>query len=197
MNKGELTRSNIIEKAAALFNSRGFAGTSLSDLMEYTGLKKGGIYNHFKSKEEILIEAFDFAVKGVEQKITDAVKTETTQIGKLKKIIEFFRDYPVNPVVKGGCPILNSIVYADNTLPQLKQRVRHVVDHLMGTFETLVAAGIKAKEVKRTVDPKKTAILILSTLEGGVAISRNSETREYMDVVIDHLIDYIDNKLMR
>lgn len=197
MNKGELTRSKIIEKAAALFNSQGFAGTSLSTIMKYTGLKKGGIYNHFKSKEEIHIEAFDYAVKGVEQKIFDEVKNETTEIGKLKKIIEFFRDYPTNPVVKGGCPILNSMVYADNTLPELKTRVKKVVDRLIHTIEALITSGIKSKEIKRTIDAKKTAILIISTLEGGVAISRNSDDNAYMDVAVDHLIDYIDHKLAR
>jgi TetR/AcrR family transcriptional regulator, transcriptional repressor for nem operon len=197
MNKGELTKINIIEKAAGLFNSHGFAGTSLSSIMKYTGLKKGGIYNHFKSKEEILIEAFDYAVKGVEKKIIEEIKTETTAVGKLKKIIMFFREYPINPVVKGGCPILNSMIYADNTLPELKTRVKKTVDHLLHTFESLIESGIKAKEIKRTVDPKKTAILILSALEGGVAVSRNSEDPEYMDVIIDHLNDYIDRRMIR
>lgn len=192
MNKGELTRTNIIEKAAALFNSRGFAGTSLSDLMKYTGLKKGGIYNHFRNKEEILIEAFDYAVKGVRQKILDSIKDETTETGKIKKIIEFFREYPAKPVVKGGCPILNSIVYADNTLPELKQRVKKVVEDLIGILESFITSAVKAKEMKRTIDAKKTAILIVSSLEGAVAISRNSESRDYMDVVIDHLNNYID-----
>lgn len=197
MSKGEVTRSKIIEKAAELFNSYGFAGTSLSAIMEYTGLKKGGIYNHFKSKEEILIEAFEYAVEGVQEKIYNEIKNEKTETQKLKKMIEFFRDYPVKPVISGGCPILNSMIYADNMDPELKIRVRKVVDDLIGTLESLIAAGIQSKEIKRTVDAKKTAILIISTLEGGVAISRNSDDPTYMAVIVDHLIDYIDRRMAR
>src|SRR5436190_4666477 len=45
--KGELTRRRIVERAAPVFNQRGYAGTSLSELVAATGLEKGGIYNHF------------------------------------------------------------------------------------------------------------------------------------------------------
>ncbi|MEL6164803.1 MAG: TetR/AcrR family transcriptional regulator, partial [Cyanobacteria bacterium J06628_3] len=44
MSKGEETKERILHKAAALFNTRGYAGASISDIMQVTGLKKGGIY---------------------------------------------------------------------------------------------------------------------------------------------------------
>ena len=63
MPKGKETRARIIAEAASLFNQRGFEGGSLSQLMEATGLEKGGIYRHFSSKEELAAEAFDYAWK--------------------------------------------------------------------------------------------------------------------------------------
>jgi len=42
-------------------NERGLEGTSLADLMEATGLEKGGIYRHFPSKEAVALEAFEYA----------------------------------------------------------------------------------------------------------------------------------------
>ena len=48
-----------MEAAAPIFNQHGYEGSSLNDLMEATGLKKGGIYRHFASKEELAAEAFD------------------------------------------------------------------------------------------------------------------------------------------
>ena len=61
MTKGERTRQEIVRNAAPLFNTKGYEGTSLSDLMAATGLQKGGIYRHFASKEELAAEAFDYA----------------------------------------------------------------------------------------------------------------------------------------
>jgi TetR/AcrR family transcriptional repressor of nem operon len=60
MTKGEQTRRRIVEAAAPIFNIRGYEGASLSELMAATGLKKGGIYRHFSSKEELAAEAFDY-----------------------------------------------------------------------------------------------------------------------------------------
>ncbi|HET8924648.1 MAG TPA: TetR/AcrR family transcriptional regulator, partial [Candidatus Acidoferrum sp.] len=60
MTKGEQTRRKIVEAAAPIFNKRGYEGSSLSDLMDATGLKKGGIYRHFSNKEELAAEAFDY-----------------------------------------------------------------------------------------------------------------------------------------
>ena len=60
MTKGKLTRQKMVAAAAPIFNQRGYEGSSLSALMEATGLKKGGIYRHFSSKEELAAEAFDY-----------------------------------------------------------------------------------------------------------------------------------------
>src|SRR5262249_59322127 len=62
LRKGEATRRLILERAAPVFNQRGYAGASMSELVEATGVEKGGIYNHFGSKEELAVEAFDYAI---------------------------------------------------------------------------------------------------------------------------------------
>ena len=60
LRKGEATRRLILERAAPVFNQRGYAGASMSELVEATGIEKGGIYNHFGSKEDLAVEAFDY-----------------------------------------------------------------------------------------------------------------------------------------
>ena len=195
MGKGEITRQRIIEKAADLFNSHGFVGASMSQLMAETGLNKGGIYNHFKNKEEILTEAFSYAVSVVEEKIVREVQTEKTAFGQLKKAVEFFRDYPKNPVVKGGCPILNSIVYSDNSLPVFESQVRTVVNRIIENFEAVINAAVQEGTIRKDINTKEEAALIFSMIEGGVAISRNLGSSRYMDIVTDHVIAYIDTHL--
>ena len=57
LTKGERTRASIVREAAELFNTHGFAGTSLSDVLAATGLEKGGLYNHFPGGKVELAEA--------------------------------------------------------------------------------------------------------------------------------------------
>src|ERR1700740_3646198 len=60
-SRGEVTRRRIVEQSAAVFNQRGYSGTSMSELMAATGLEKGGLYRHFASKQDLAAAAFDYA----------------------------------------------------------------------------------------------------------------------------------------
>src|SRR5262250_2265797 len=92
MKKGEATRREIIEKAAPIFNKKGFEGASLSDLMEATGLEKGGIYRHFESKEQLAGEAFDYAWKTAMDRRMAGIETIENSVDRLKQIVRNFRD---------------------------------------------------------------------------------------------------------
>jgi TetR/AcrR family transcriptional repressor of nem operon len=196
MNKGQLTRENIVARAATLFNTHGYAGASLSELMQITGLKKGGIYNHFHSKEEILISAFEYSVGVVKKTLANAIVDRPTATGKLKGIVEFYRDYPLNPVIKGGCPILNTIVDSDSTNPLLQEKVREAVDDLINELVQIINYGIRKGEFKSGIDTRKAAVVIFTSIEGGIAMTRSHSDNNYMTIIIDHLIKFIDDELI-
>ena len=60
LSKSERTKKFIIEKTAPVFNEKGYAGTSMNDLMMVTGLTKGSIYGNFQNKDEVALAAFDY-----------------------------------------------------------------------------------------------------------------------------------------
>src|SRR5215831_9993562 len=110
MGKGEETRERILAHSAQLFNRQGYFGTSLTDLMRETGLEKGGIYNHFSSKEQLALEAFDFAYKMVQQRTRQALAGKFDAIERLLAIVSVFQSEAEDPPVAGGCPILNTAI---------------------------------------------------------------------------------------
>ncbi|RLC27354.1 MAG: TetR/AcrR family transcriptional regulator, partial [Deltaproteobacteria bacterium] len=61
-NKGVQTRRNIIEKSLQLFSVKGYFNTSINDILDATGLTKGGLYGHFRSKEDIWYAVYELAV---------------------------------------------------------------------------------------------------------------------------------------
>jgi len=194
--KGQLTRENIVAQAAALFNTRGYAGASLSELMQITGLKKGGIYNHFQSKEEILISAFEYSVNIVKEKLSRVIADKPTAEGKLKGIVQFYRDFPLNPVIKGGCPILNTMVDSDNTNPLLQEKVKIAVDDLINDLVRIINYGIRKREFKSEINSMEIAVVIFTSIEGGIAMTRSHSENRYMEIMVDHLIRYIDEEVI-
>jgi len=130
VTKGEKTRDFILHHAAILFNTRGYANTSISDLMSATGLKKGGIYNHFTTKNELALQAFDYAFTLVKQRIRRAIASQEATSGRLQNIISVYEDFFRNPPIPGGCPILNAAIELDDASnhPLLHRRVKKAMD---------------------------------------------------------------------
>ena len=54
--KAEATRARLLEVAAEVFVDRGYAAVSLRDIAVSTGVTKGAIYGHFRSKGQLLVE---------------------------------------------------------------------------------------------------------------------------------------------
>ncbi|MBV8674275.1 MAG: helix-turn-helix transcriptional regulator, partial [Acidobacteriaceae bacterium] len=106
MRKGQLTRERIIALSALVFNQKGYAGTALSDVMNATGLEKGGIYRHFESKQELAEDAFDYSWKIAMDARFAGTEEISNAVDRLKQIIVNFRDRRAE-LVPGGCPLLN------------------------------------------------------------------------------------------
>ena len=190
--KSEQTRAAIIERSAPIFNKKGYAGTSLKDIMDATGLTKGGIYGHFKSKEEIALEAFEVNVSKVIDRIAESTRKVENAKDKLRAILGFYRRYLFDPPVSGGCPILNAAVEADDVHPWLRERVAKHLDHLIEDVARIVGYGIKRGEIPKETKPMDFAVVFVSSIEGGIMMSRISSRPEYLGLALENLDQVIE-----
>jgi TetR/AcrR family transcriptional regulator, transcriptional repressor for nem operon len=196
MTKGEDTRREIVEKAAPLFNQKGFEGTSMSDLMRATGLEKGGTYRHFSSKEELASEAFDYAWQKAVERRLEGVDEAADAVERLKKMIDNFVDIRTG-LVAGGCPLMNTAVEADDGNPALRARARGALSGWMSRLTKAAEDGIAKREIDARVDCKALGQLIISTLEGALLISRLENDRGSLDQVRRHLHGYLETSVRR
>jgi AcrR family transcriptional regulator len=70
-----LDLATVVERSVALFNERGFDGTSMEDLARHLGITKSAIYHHVAGKDTLLGLALDHALSGLEQ-AAGAVRAE-------------------------------------------------------------------------------------------------------------------------
>ncbi len=193
--KGQLTREYIIAQAAPIFNTKGFAAASMTDVMHATGLQKGGLYNHFETKDELLLAAFDYALEQVTQAVLGVIKREQTSTQKLNALINFFRGYALNPIIAGGCPVLNGMVEADNVNPALQTRVQQAQQDLVAAVARVIENGKRYGEFQPTLDAEQNAIVMIAMLEGATGLTRTARDQRYMDVVCDQLLRFIATDL--
>jgi TetR/AcrR family transcriptional repressor of nem operon len=190
MTKGELTRRKIVAAAAPIFNQHGYEGSSLAALMAATGLKKGGIYRHFSSKEELAAEVFDYTWEAAWSARMAHVREEATGIERLKLLIASFIDYK-SPVA-GGCPILNTAVDADDGNSVLRARCSKALRAWISKLHSIVKEAADRGEIRPDVDPKQVATLIVASLEGATMIGRLERNDYALRQVQQHLNHYLD-----
>ena len=176
MAKGELTRQRIIEAAAPIFNRRGFSGCSMQDVMDATGLEKGGLYRHFSSKEELAAEALKFALSRSVRTRTDDLGHIDSSLEKLRFAVKRFVETP--SIMPGGCPLMNAAIDSDDGNPVLRQLARDAFLAWKARLSAIIEAGIQRGEIRENTKPLSVANTIIATLEGALMMSRIEDTLE-------------------
>lgn len=190
--RGEGTRENIIRRAAELFNQHGFAGSSMSDVMAATGLQKGGIYRHFDSKEQLAVEAFDYAVGLMGRRFAEALEGKTHAVDRLSAVIAVFEALPTDPPVPGGCPMMNASIENDDGNPALRERARAAMDGLRALIVRIAGRGLERGELRAEVDPDALATVMISVLEGAVMMSKLYDDAVHVARAAAHLRRHLD-----
>jgi TetR/AcrR family transcriptional repressor of nem operon len=194
LRKGEETRREIIRKAAPIFNRKGYSGAALSDLMQATGLEKGGIYRHFESKQELAVEAFAHAWKLSFDARFEGVGEISNTVDRLKQVVRNFRDRR-GGLVPGGCPLLNTAIDSDDCNPPLRAKARQALSSWLDRLQSIAEEGQRRGELRSDVDCVKLAALIVSTLEGSLMVSRLQRKEEPLDSACRHLEEYLESRV--
>ncbi|MEL6224997.1 MAG: TetR/AcrR family transcriptional regulator [Cyanobacteria bacterium J06627_8] len=195
MSKAQETRSHIIQQSASVFNRQGYAGASMSDIMQATGLKKGGIYNHFKSKDELAFAAFDYAVEQVSRRYFRALREQKGAIAQLMAIVHTFCTSTDEIPFEGGCPLMNTAIDSDDAHPALRARVQQAMTRWQNLIIHVVSKGIEEGDIHSTVVPEAIATILISTLEGALMMTQLYGDRIHLDRAQDHLQAYITTLL--
>lgn len=190
--KSSNRRQAILASAAPIFNRNGYSGTSIAAILEATDLEKGGLYNHFSSKEELAVAAFDYAYKAVDAYFTKALAGVESGRPRLLAYLNAFERYIERPVVLGGCPVANGIVEADDALPFLRERVTQALVRMRGHVLRNLARGREKGHFEKALDLEAAADFILASLEGAVLISRGMRSRAHARRTVATLRDWIE-----
>ena len=191
MRKGEMTRRRIVERSAAVFNTRGYFGSSMNDLVRQTGFEKGGIYNHFAGKEELALEAFDYAAGVMGERFRSALEGREGAIERLFAVVDVLGGLAEDPPVAGGCPVLNTAVESDDAHPALKARAAQAATDWLRLLGSIVKEGVGSGELGVGTDPRATASVVVATLEGALMLSKLHDDPAHMHRAVDHLKEHL------
>lgn len=185
--KADRTRQYIVEQTASVFNVKGFTGTSLTDMMEVTGLTKGSIYGNFRNKDEVAVAAFEHNFQQVSNYIRGKMDERQSIIEKLLVYPETYRNFSKLSFLSNGCPIANTSTEADDTHPRLKEKANEALTYWRNSVEKLLKAGIKNDEIKPEINALEFTSILTALIQGAMLHAKSSGKMNYLNASMNYL----------
>jgi len=189
MSKGTETRNRIIAKAAPLFNRKGYEGRSMQDIVEAVGLEKGTLYGHFPTKEALAVAAFEYAWNETCAARTARMDTVTNAIEKLKIHVDNALSCPSFP---GGWPPAEHDYRQYDGNSALKKMAREAFKGWQSYLEGIAKEGQERKEIRPEFDPEDIVAVVISLLEGAMALARLDKKSGLLGRAGRHINSYLD-----
>ena len=185
------TRERILEAAAELFWLKGYASTSIADILSRSQVNSGSLYHFFPGKQDLLVAVLERYRDGIGPMllepawagVDDPVERVFALLGRYRRlIVETECDY--------GCPIGSLALELHEPDPAVRALLTANFD---GWITAIERCFIDARDrLPADADPRALAIFALTTMEGGVMLSRTARALAPFDQSVRMLRDYVD-----
>jgi AcrR family transcriptional regulator len=167
---GPATRQRLVESARYLFWERGFAGTSMADLLAHAKVNSGSFYHFFDSKEALLREVLESYLLALGPMIIEPAYAATPDpIERIFAILEGYRERILMTDAQYGCPLGRLALEID---PENRPAHKLIAENFHGWIDA-VRDCLRAAKLPADTDIEALATYVLATMEGGVMLSRS------------------------
>jgi AcrR family transcriptional regulator len=183
------TRDRLIDSARYLFWERGFAGTSMAELLAHAGVNSGSFYHFFDSKEALLRAVLQQYADLLRPIVVDpAFAAATEPIERIFAILAGYRERILATECKYGCPIGRLALEID---PENAPAHALIARNFQGWIEAVrECLGEMKHSLPSGTDLDALATFVLVTMEGGVMLSRSYRSVEPFDDAVAQLREH-------
>src|ERR1700691_4234533 len=180
------TRDRLVNSAVFLFWDRGFAGTSMADLLAHADVNSGSFYHFFESKEALLREVLEGYLHALRPMVVDPAFALTDEpVERIFGILAGYRGRILQTECRYGCPLGRLALEIDpENLPAHKLIAENFQSWIGAIRECI--EQLKDRLPKST-NPDALSTYVLAVMEGGVMLSRSYGSVEPFDRAIGQL----------
>ena len=188
-------KEKIIRESLKLFSLKGFLSTSIHDIMREAKTSKGGLYNHFKSKDDILVAVLSEARKVWREKNLAGLDEIERPVEKVKKLLENHRDRYLKDTetFPGGCIFVTLSVELDDQRPDFSQELNEGFVRLKAMIRRYLDQGKENGELRGEVNTESVTEMIFSGMLGASVIYGTGKVFASIDQIINSLIAYLES----
>lgn len=189
------THKRILESAEALFLRNGITQTSMNDIVTESGLSKGALYNHFESKEALLLAIHERQVEKTLGQLVASFPEDATPIEKLRMLGDLVFASSAHFPREFLAMNIEFFVVASRTpslAPGLVRRYRGV----HGFIKRIIEEGVESGAFRDDVTPELVSAILFATADGlnlhyataGVDFDWRHTEGAFLDIVFNGLL---------
>lgn len=183
--------SEVIEQAMEVFWEKGYAATSISDITEATGIKRGSLYNAFDGKHDLFVRAL--LKYGSDRRTSKLRMLET--IDDPREAITMFFDSLVKATLndpdKKGCLLFNTALEYPSHDDDVKKLVSDGIKEVLSFFEGRIERGKELGKIPDSVDTRPTAKSLIALVVGIRVLGRGAFGKTALQQVAGQAIGMI------
>jgi TetR/AcrR family transcriptional regulator, transcriptional repressor for nem operon len=188
-------KEKIIYETLKLFSSKGFLSTSTHDILKAAHTSKGGLYNHFRSKEDLFFTVLSEARKIWRERNLAGLDRIENPVGKVKKLLANYKDRYLKDTktFPGGCIFVALSVELDDQQPHLSREINEGFIRLKAMIKEFLDQGKISGELRQDVDTTAVTEMIFAGMLGASVNYGMQKSPAGLEQSINSLIDYIDS----
>ncbi len=189
MAKQTTTRERLIDSALYLFWERGFANTSMAELLSRADVNSGSFYHFFESKEALLKAVLELYLEALEPQIVAPARALASDpIERIFAILSGYRERILKTNCQYGCPLGRLALEID---PENRPAHSLIAENFRGWIGAVRDCLEEAKDrLAEGVDRDSLAVFVLAVMEGGVMLSRSYGAVEPFDMAVSQLREH-------
>jgi AcrR family transcriptional regulator len=168
-DRGTETRRRILEVAAQAFADRGYAGTSLNDVLKASGVTKGGFYFHFPSKEALALATLRHKQEQWTGVVMAAVLRHPRAVDQLDAMAEALCDlHEQDPACRAISRLCTEL---GDEHPELRPQLGTQLTTWMDMVAAVVRRGQDQGDLRPDVEPEVAAEIAVESFIGLETVS--------------------------
>lgn len=184
------TRDRIVYTALRLFAQKGYGSTSVADILQAADVNAGSLYHFFPGKQDVLLAVLDAYRLGIHPMLLQPAWMDVSDpIERVFALLARYRQHLVSTDCTYGCPIGSIALEMHEPDPPVRALL---AANFAGWIDAIEQCFVEAGDrLPSTVDRRALAIFALTTMEGGVMLSRTDRTLDAFDDAVAMLRDYV------
>ena len=180
----EFDIDEVVTDAMDLFQTHGYAGTSLVDLIEGTGLTRGSLYKAFKDKRTLFLAALDRYTSASMENLRADLATGSPRDAVRKALLQIARAC-AQQRGRRGCMVVASATELAAKDEEIRQRISQAFSRMQSLLGDAIRRGQATGEIRSRHDPEVLSRFLLCTIEGMGVLGKTGRTEKEMREIVE------------